>query len=122
MCGVSLEIGFGGGARLVHGRRVAGVGVVVWGLANYDGLRAIIARATIAIPSQHHVAYAEAFGCRTALLWVADRGGHDCVVRIARDNLVVLRYCAHVGRLRRPGLQSLLDGALGERVRAWVER
>ena len=88
--------------------------MVVWGRIENDGTRHIIARATVALPSHHHAAYAEAFGCRTALEWVADRGGYDHAVCVAGGNLAVLRYCAHVGRMRRPTLQALLERPLGD--------
>ena len=95
---------------MVAGRRVAGAGVAVWGLLDQAGERSVIARATIAIPGQHHAAYAEAFACRIALMWIAERGGQDRAVRVAGDNLDVLRFCAQAGRLRRPSLQALLEG------------
>ena len=33
--------------------------------------------------------------------------------RVAGDNLNVVRYCASDGRIRRPQIQELLDGAIG---------
>ena len=108
-----IEITFDGGARAIGGRRVAGAGVVVWGPMNVDGTRHILGKATVAIPGQQHVASAEAFGCHTALRWVAQRGGEERAVRISGDNLAVVRFCAHAGRLRRPVLQALLEGPLG---------
>ena len=64
--------------------------------------------------------FAEAFGCRAALLWNANRGGNERTVRIAGDNLAVARYCAHVSQLRRPNIQSLLEEPLGDvYARGW---
>jgi len=115
-----IEISFDGGARLVNGRRVAGAGVVVWGPLDLEGTRSVMARAVVAIPSHQHAAYAEAYGCYTALRWVVERGGDARTVRIAGDNLAVLRFCANVGRLRRPVLQGLLEGPLADAyARGW---
>ena len=106
---------------MVRGRRVAGAGVVVWGHMNRTGQRRVIARAVIAMPGQGHAWYAEAYGCRVALQWVADRGGFSRAVRIAGDNLAVVRYCAHaVFFLRRPLVHSLLERPLGDvYARGW---
>ena len=116
----AYEIAFDGGARLVRGRRVAGAGVVIWGPLNGDGQRRVVARAVIAMPGQGRACFAEAYGCRVALLWVAGRGGAARTVRIAGDNLAVIRYCAHTGLLRRPLVHSLLEQPLGEvYARGW---
>ena len=105
---------------MVRGRRVAGVGGVVWGGADRDSARAVIAKATVAIPSQHYAAYAEAFGCRTALIWLVARGGYARAARVAGDNLAVVRYCAQVGRLRRLAIQRLLEASLANvYARGW---
>ena len=116
----AYEITFDGGARLVRGRRVAGAGVVVWGHMDKAGQRRVIARAVIVMAGQGRACYAEAYGCRVALLWVADRGGIARAVRIAGDNLAVVRYCAHTGLLRRPLVHSLLERPLGDvYARGW---
>ena len=50
--------------------------------------------------------------------------GTQCRLRAARvagDNLNVVRYCAFEGRTRRPQIQELLEGPLGEcGARGWA--
>ncbi|MFM7986520.1 MAG: reverse transcriptase-like protein [Candidatus Fonsibacter sp.] len=106
------EVAFDGGARCAHGRRVAGAGAVVWGALGGDGTRKVIAQAVMSIPAAHHAQYAEAFACGEALKWLAGIHAEDRTVRIFGDSLNVVRYCADVGGMRRPEMQSLLEGPL----------
>ncbi|MFM7985672.1 MAG: hypothetical protein ACKPKO_40805, partial [Candidatus Fonsibacter sp.] len=108
----SYEATFDGGVRAVNGRPVAGAGVVIWGAAQSDGTRPVLGRCRISIPRVASVLYAEAVGCGEALRWLA---AHDVTVRLARvcgENLAVLRFCAHEGRLRDPVVHDVLDRAL----------
>ena len=43
--------------------------------------------------------------------------------RVAGDNLNVVRYCASEGRIRKPQIQELLEGPLGDcAARGWALR
>jgi len=108
----TYEISFDGGAREVRGRRVAGAGVAIFGARGADGVRQRVAGCAIALPQQHSAQYAEAYGCRAALLWLAARRDRVRCARIIGDNLAVVRYCAGQGGLRRPALQALLEAPL----------
>ena len=54
---------------------------------------------------------------------VADAHGHALWgpgARIAGDNINVVRYCASEGRIKRPHIQELLEGPLGDSaIRGW---
>ena len=64
----------------------------------------MIARVVIGLPEQAHAQVAEAYGCRVGLQMLAVAGG----------NLIVVRYYASEGRIRRPHIQELLEGPLGD--------
>ena len=109
-----MEMTFDGGAREVNGRRVAGVGAVLWMIDGSTGGMRMIARAVIGLPGEAHAQVAEAYGCRVGLRMLM---GTQCRIRAARvagDNLNVVRYCASEGRIRRPHIQELLEGPLGD--------
>ena len=85
---------------------------MVWGPQVLGGERPILARATVAIPSQRHAEYAEALGCRAPLRCLANSGALVRAARVVGNSPAVVRYCAQVGRLRLPALQALLEGPL----------
>ena len=92
-----LEMAFDGGAREVNGRRVAGVGAIIWGADVTGKGRRIVARAVIGLPGQAHAQVAEAYGCRIGLQMLADPQRRLRAARVAGDNLNVVRYCASGG-------------------------
>jgi hypothetical protein len=116
-----LEVTFDGGARLVHGRRVAGAGAILWGEPDQAGLRTVLARALVALPGEEHAQVAEAWGCRLGLDLLRQWAPNDRRARVIGDNLAVIRYGANVGRLRRPAMASLLSAGLAELAqRCWA--
>ena len=78
-------------------------------------------RAVIGLPGKAHAQVAEAYECRIGLKMILEV---QCEIRAARaagDNLNVVRYCASEGRIRKPCIQELLEGPLGDRaVRGWA--
>ena len=109
-----FEVSFDGGAKEIGGRRVAGGGVAVWYTCGGRGTAVLVARCVIAIPSQGHAQYAEAYACRVALRWITACRTPVRSVRVVGDNLAVMRFCAQYGRLRRPATQALLEQPLAD--------
>ena len=102
-------------------RRVAGAGAIVWGADIVGEGRRVIARAVIGLPGQAHAQIAETYGCRKGLKMPADTQCRLRAARIAGGNLNVVRYCGSEGRLKRPQIQDLLDGPLGDiAARGWA--
>ncbi len=112
-----LEVTFDGGARCISGLRVAGAGAVLWGPEDLHGNRKRVVDARVALPGVRYAQVAEAWGLRIGIgLLLSHRATSKgpCRALITGDNLGVVRYGASQGRLRKPEMQGLLEGPLGE--------
>ena len=109
---VPWEVTFDGGARLLHGRRVAGAGALLWGAPDAAGRRPILARARVALPAEEHAQVAEAWGLRLGLLLLRRQRPSDRRARVIGDNLAVVRFGASMGRLRGAHMHGLVGPML----------
>ena len=116
-----IEMTFDGGAREINGRRVAGAGAILWKSDGETGRMRMIRRAVIGLPGEARAQVAEAYGRRVGLRLLLDIRSGTRVTRVAGDNFNVVRYCASERRLRRPHMQELLEGPLGDcAARGWA--
>jgi hypothetical protein len=107
-----VEVAFDGGARLIHGHRVAGAGAVLWDDASDTGGPALVAEAQVALPGETTAPVAEAWGLRLALALLDVWKPRRRVARVIGDNLAVIRYGAAQGRIHRTHLHSILEQPL----------
>ena len=110
----AIEMAFDGGAREINGRRVAGAGAVLWMFDGCAGRMRLVGRAVIGLPGEAHAQVAKAYGCKVGLRMLMDMQCGTRAARVAGDNLNVVRDCASEGRIRRPHIQELLEGPLGD--------
>ena len=110
--GGCVRVWFDGGVRELQGQRVGGAGATLWVLCPWSGRRFCVVTAVVALPGVDDSQEAEPWGARMALMLVRERGEGVRRARISGDNLAIVRYCAHQGRLLRPGTQALLGDAL----------
>ena len=81
----------------------------------------MIKRAVIGLHGESHAQATEAYGCRVGLRLLLDIRSGTRVTRVAGDNFNVVRYCASEGRIRKPHIQDLLEGPLGDcAARGWA--
>ena len=81
----------------------------------------MIRRTVIGLPGEAHAQVAEAYGCRFGQRMLLDIRCGMRAARVAGDNLNVVRYCASEGRIRKPHIQELLEGPLGDcAARGWT--
>ena len=107
------EITFDGGARAVGDDRcVAGAGAILWGPSDHTQFSRL-ATVEVLLPAESDAQVAEAWGAHAALS-LLDVVPPAVSVRIAGDNLAVVRYCAAHGRLRRPDMAMPLERPLGD--------
>ena len=109
-----LEATFDGSAC----ERAAGAGATVWAHQLGGGPPVCVARGWAAIPWPAGAQVAEAIGCRLAVDMLVALQPPTCAARVVGDNLAVIRYGAGTARLRRPELQTHLEGALGRALAA----
>ena len=93
---------------------VAGAGAILWKFKGETGNMVMMRRAVIGLPGEAHAQVAEAYGCRAGLRMLLDIRCEVRAARVAGDNLNVVRYCASEGRIRKPLVQELLEGPLGD--------